>query len=116
MTEQIDAVRDHVRQRYAAAATAVTTGIVASCCSIDTSGTVYDIKIGEGSVVSFMARPSVTSCRLTPSRRAWAAATPWPSQTYTKATRCSTRAPAAESMCSSPPGVSDPPARSTGWT
>ena len=48
MTEQIDAVRDQVRQRYAAAASAVSTGTVASCCGIDTSGTVYDIEIGEG--------------------------------------------------------------------
>jgi arsenite methyltransferase len=48
MTEQIDAVRDQVHQRYAAAATAVSTGTLASCCGIDTSGTVYDIEVAEG--------------------------------------------------------------------
>jgi arsenite methyltransferase len=48
MTEQTDALRDHLRQRYAAAATAVRTGTGASCCGIDTSGAVYDIEISDG--------------------------------------------------------------------
>jgi arsenite methyltransferase len=48
MTKQTDALRDQVRQRYAAAASAVRTGTPASCCSADTCGEVYDIEIGEG--------------------------------------------------------------------
>ena len=34
MSQQIDDLRDHVRDRYAAAATAVTTGRPASCCGV----------------------------------------------------------------------------------
>ncbi|HJT04241.1 MAG TPA: arsenite methyltransferase [Pseudonocardiaceae bacterium] len=48
MTEQTDALRDRVRQRYAAAATAVSTGTTATCCGVDASGAVYDVEIGEG--------------------------------------------------------------------
>ncbi|MBV9060032.1 MAG: arsenite methyltransferase [Pseudonocardiales bacterium] len=47
MTAETDALRDHVRQCYAAAATAVSTGTAASCCGVDTSSTVYDVAIGE---------------------------------------------------------------------
>ena len=47
MTVETDALRDHVRQCYAAAATAVSTGTAASCCGVDTSGAVYDVAIGE---------------------------------------------------------------------
>ncbi|MBV9651683.1 MAG: arsenite methyltransferase [Pseudonocardiales bacterium] len=48
MTEQTDALRDRVRQRYAAAATAVRTGTTASCCGVDASGEAYPVEIGEG--------------------------------------------------------------------
>jgi SAM-dependent methyltransferase len=48
MTEQTHAVRDQVRQRYAAAATAVSTGTTSSCCGVTASGEVYDAEIGEG--------------------------------------------------------------------
>lgn len=47
MTEQTDELRDWVRQRYAAAATAVSTGTTANCCGIDACGKVSDIEIGE---------------------------------------------------------------------
>lgn len=48
MTEQPDALREQVRQRYAAAATAVSTGTSASCCGVDACGGISDIEIGEG--------------------------------------------------------------------
>lgn len=44
MTEQADTLRDQVRDRYAAAATAVTTGGKASCC--DSTG--QAIEVGDG--------------------------------------------------------------------
>ena len=76
MTEQIDAVRDQVRQRYAAAASAVSTGTVASCCGIDTSGTVYDIEIGEGFGCQLYGPAERDQLPPDASRQAWAAATP----------------------------------------
>jgi SAM-dependent methyltransferase len=48
MIEHTDTLRDQVRQRYAAAATAVHTGTNASCCGTNASGGVADIEIGEG--------------------------------------------------------------------
>jgi SAM-dependent methyltransferase len=48
MTKHTDALREQVRQRYAAAATTVRTGTTASCCSADASGEVSDIEVGEG--------------------------------------------------------------------
>lgn len=48
MTEQTDALRDRVRQRYAAAATAVRTGTTTTCCGVEDSGEVSDVEIGEG--------------------------------------------------------------------
>ena len=48
MTEQTNALREQVHQRYAAAATAVRTGTTARCCSTDAYGAVSDINIGEG--------------------------------------------------------------------
>jgi arsenite methyltransferase len=48
MSQQTDDLRDHVRDRYAAAATAVTTGRPASCCGVAADGTVQDVEIGEG--------------------------------------------------------------------
>ena len=48
MTEQAHALREQVRQRYAAAATAVRTGTTASCCSAESSSEVSDVKVGEG--------------------------------------------------------------------
>jgi SAM-dependent methyltransferase len=41
-------IRDRVRDRYAAAATAVTTGTTATCCGVDADGAVHDVEIGEG--------------------------------------------------------------------
>jgi arsenite methyltransferase len=48
MSQQADQLRDQVRARYAAAATAVTTGAAASCCGATDSGTVQDVEVGEG--------------------------------------------------------------------
>jgi len=48
MAEQAHALREQVRQRYAAAATAVRTGTTTSCCSADASSEVSDIDVGEG--------------------------------------------------------------------
>jgi arsenite methyltransferase len=48
MTEHTDALRDRVRQRYAAAATAVRTGTTASCCSVEASSAVHGVEISEG--------------------------------------------------------------------
>src|SRR5947209_1013323 len=45
MTEQTDALREQVRQRYAAAATAASTETTASCCGVDACGGVADIEI-----------------------------------------------------------------------
>ena len=45
---QTDELRDRVRDRYAAAATAVTTGTSATCCGVDADGAVQDMEIGEG--------------------------------------------------------------------
>jgi arsenite methyltransferase len=44
---QTNDLRDGVRDRYAAAATAVTTGGAASCCGTGADGTVQDVEIGE---------------------------------------------------------------------
>ncbi|MGH3815490.1 MAG: arsenite methyltransferase [Pseudonocardiaceae bacterium] len=46
MTKQTTDLRDEVRQRYAAAATAVRTGAQPSCCG--TSGAVDEVEIGDG--------------------------------------------------------------------
>jgi arsenite methyltransferase len=48
MTKHTDALREQIRQRYAAAATAVSTGAVASCCDVDACGEAYDIEIEKG--------------------------------------------------------------------
>lgn len=50
MTKQTTDLRDEVRRRYAAAATAVRTGAQPSCCGVDTSGAVHevDIEVGDG--------------------------------------------------------------------
>lgn len=52
MSQQTDdlhaGIRDQVRDRYAAAATAVATGTTASCCGVDADGTVGNVEIGEG--------------------------------------------------------------------
>src|SRR4051794_36401506 len=43
-----DDLRDRVRDRYAAAANAVTGGTTASCCGVAVDGTVQDVEIGDG--------------------------------------------------------------------
>ena len=48
MSQQTDDLRDRVRDRYAAAATAVTTGTTATCCGTGTDGTELKMEIGEG--------------------------------------------------------------------
>jgi SAM-dependent methyltransferase len=48
MSEQTDQLRDRVRDRYAAAATAVVTGEAASCCGSGADGAALDMEIGEG--------------------------------------------------------------------
>ena len=48
MSRQADDLRDRVRDRYAAAATAVTRGAAASCCGTGADGAVLDVEIGEG--------------------------------------------------------------------
>jgi arsenite methyltransferase len=48
MTEHTYTLRNRVRQRYAAAATAVRTGTTASCCGVDASDAVHDVEISEG--------------------------------------------------------------------
>src|SRR4051794_26359647 len=48
MNEQADELRDRVRDRYAAAATAVTTRGAASCCGTDAERTAHDVEIGFG--------------------------------------------------------------------
>jgi SAM-dependent methyltransferase len=48
VSQQTDDLRDRVRDRYAAAATAVTTGRPASCCGVAADGTVQDVEIGDG--------------------------------------------------------------------
>jgi SAM-dependent methyltransferase len=45
---QTDDLRDRVRDRYAAAATAVTTGGPATCCGGDAGSPAPDVEIGEG--------------------------------------------------------------------
>ena len=49
MSQQADAVRDLVRDRYAAAATAVTAGGAASCCAPDAGVQAIEIEEGFGS-------------------------------------------------------------------
>ncbi len=46
MTEQTTGLRDEVRRRYAAAATAVRTGAQPSCCGVD--GSVAEVEVGDG--------------------------------------------------------------------
>ena len=48
MSQQPNELRKQVRNRYAAAATAVTTGTTATCCGASTNGPVQDMEIGEG--------------------------------------------------------------------
>ncbi len=48
MTETADTIRDRVRQRYGAAATAAATGIPAGCCGVSADGEVFDVEVGEG--------------------------------------------------------------------
>jgi SAM-dependent methyltransferase len=48
MTETADVVRDRVRQRYGAAATAAATGSPAGCCGISADGEVFDVEVGAG--------------------------------------------------------------------
>ena len=48
MSRQTDDLRDRVRDRYAAAATAVTRGAAASCCGTGADGAVLDVEVGEG--------------------------------------------------------------------
>src|SRR3954469_14832100 len=48
MTRPADDLRDRVRDRYAAAATAVTSGTTASCCGVAADGMVQDVEIGDG--------------------------------------------------------------------
>src|SRR3954452_19728841 len=47
MSRPADDLRDRVRDRYAAAANAVTSGTTASCCGV-ADGTVQDVEIGDG--------------------------------------------------------------------
>src|SRR4051795_2371581 len=47
MSRPADDLRDRVRDRYAAAANAVTSGTTASCCGV-AGGTVHDVEIGDG--------------------------------------------------------------------
>ncbi len=47
MTEQAHTLREHVRERYATVATAVTTGGQASCCGVDSTGTMYEVEVGD---------------------------------------------------------------------
>ena len=48
MSQQTDDLRDRVRDRYAAAATAVNTGGTASCCGTGADGIVQDIEFSDG--------------------------------------------------------------------
>jgi SAM-dependent methyltransferase len=48
MSRQTDDLRDRVRDRYAAAATAVISGTAASCCGTGADGAVLDVEVGEG--------------------------------------------------------------------
>ncbi len=48
MSEQADAVRAEVRDRYAAAAIAVTSGRAATCCEADGDGAVQQVEVGDG--------------------------------------------------------------------
>jgi SAM-dependent methyltransferase len=48
MSQQSDDLRGRVRDRYAAAAKAVTTGTSAACCGVDADGVVDEVEIGEG--------------------------------------------------------------------
>jgi SAM-dependent methyltransferase len=48
MTDQADAVRAQVRDRYAAAATAVVTGSPAACCGVSSDGAVQEVEVGDG--------------------------------------------------------------------
>ena len=48
MTDRADEVRAQVRDRYAAAATAVVTGGAASCCGVSPDGAVQDVEVGDG--------------------------------------------------------------------
>ena len=116
MTAETDALRDHVRQCYAAAATAVSTGTAASCCGVDTSSTVYDVAIGErfgSQLYGSSDRDQLPSDAVTASL---GCGNPLAVAVLHEGDRCSTWAPAAESMCCCPPGGSGPPAGRTGWT
>ncbi len=48
MSQQTDDLRDRVRDRYAAAATAVTNGPSATCCGVSADGGMPEMEIGEG--------------------------------------------------------------------
>ncbi len=48
MSQQADELRDQVRDRYAAAAIAVTTTGSATCCGVSADGTAQEVEVGEG--------------------------------------------------------------------
>jgi SAM-dependent methyltransferase len=48
MSQQADEVRAQVRDRYAAAALAVTTTGSTTCCGVSAEGTVQEVEVGEG--------------------------------------------------------------------
>jgi arsenite methyltransferase len=48
MSQHADELRNRVRDRYAAAATAVTAGTTATCCGVDTDGAVREVEVGDG--------------------------------------------------------------------
>ena len=62
MTDQADEVRARVRDRYAAAATAVITGS-AACCGVGPDGAVQDVEVGDGFGAELYAGDDRGVCR-----------------------------------------------------
>jgi hypothetical protein len=109
---QTENLREHVRDRYAAAAAAVGSGSGASCCGpADALAAISDIfgaSLYQPDQTADLPEEAVLA--------SWAAATRWPSPRSAKARRFSTSAPAAASTSCSRPAGSGRPASPTAWT
>ena len=111
-----DDLRDRVRDRYAAAANAVTGGTTASCCGVTADGTVQDVEIGDGFGAELYAGEDRDALPAEAVAASLGCGNPSPSRTCTRARPCSTWVRAGASTCCCPPAAWAPPEGPTGST
>lgn len=97
-----DSARPSRTPIYATATAAVHIGAQSSCCGVDTSGAVDEVRPGTDSMASFATQPTETRCRRRRSMPAWGAATRWPWRSCRRARPCWTSGPETVSACCSP--------------